>query len=134
MQNLNRARRRGQSIVEMVLLLPILLMMILGVVDFALAFTTHTRLRNAVAEGGYWAAQNPGDEDGIRAQIQTALQDLDPPVNDSDIDVDDCLLEDGEYQIEIVVRYDYPTIFGLFGAGSHIPLSNRTTLPQFGCR
>jgi hypothetical protein len=128
-------RRRGQSIVEMVLLLPILLMMLIGLVDFALAFTAHTRLRNAVAEGGYWAAQNPGDLDGAHAQIVSALQALKPPVRDEDIIITPCLLVDGEYQTEISVSYDFPVLFGVFTGGPHVQLRNNTTVPQFGgCR
>lgn len=135
MHVLTSARRRGQSVVEMVLLLPILLMMLLGMVDFALAFTAQTQLRNAVAEGGYWAAQNPGDEDGIRAQIHTTLQSLEPPIEDSDITIDDCVLDAGEFQTVITVSYDFPLLFGIFGPGPNVRLNNSTTLPQFGgCR
>jgi hypothetical protein len=112
-----------------------LLMMILGMVDFALAFSAHTTLRTAVAEGGYWSAQNPGDEDGVRAQIHMVLERLDPPVRDEDITIDTCIEVDGEFQTLISVRYDFPVIFGVFGAGPTIPLRNSTTLPQFGgCR
>lgn len=130
---LTRLRHRGQSIVEMVLLLPLLLMMLLGMADFALAFSAHATLRNGVAEGGYWAAQNPGDEAGVRAQIRTALQVLDPPITDADITYDPCEMDaSGEYQTVITVRYNFPVLFGVFGAGSQIPLSNSTTVPQFG--
>jgi hypothetical protein len=135
MRTLTRRRRRGQSIVEMVLLLPILLMMILGMVDFTLAFTAHTKLRNAVAEGGYWAAQNPGDVEGARNQILAALQQLRPAVRDQDIEITPCVADDGEFQTVISVRYNYPLLFGIFGGGSHVQLRNATTIPQFGgCR
>jgi hypothetical protein len=104
-------------------------------VDFALAFTAHTKLRNAVAEGGYWAAQNPGDENGVRAQIATALQSFTPPVRDEDITYEPCVPVDGEFQTEISVSYDYPVLFGVFTGGPHVQLRNTTTLPQFGgCR
>lgn len=138
MQLHTHPRRRGQSVVELVLLLPLLFMMILGMVDFALAFNTHTKLRSAVAEGGYWAAQNPGNVAGVKAQILAVLQDLDPPIDATDINVVECIQVDptvDKYETAITVRYDYPLLFGLFSAGSTIELSNSTTLPQFGgCR
>ena len=101
-----------------------------------LAFNTHTKLRNAVAEGGYWAAQNPGNEAGVRAQILSVLQDLDPPIDDTNITITSCIEEVTDvFETEITVRYDYPLLFGLFSPGSSIELSNSTTLPQFGgCR
>ena len=138
MQPHTQPRRRGQSVVELVLLLPLLFMMILGMVDFALAFNTHTKLRSAVAEGGYWAAQNPGNVAGVKAQVLAVLQDLDPPIDATNITVQDCIQVDAtvdKYETAITVRYDYPLLFGLFSAGSTIELSNSTTLPQFGgCR
>lgn len=125
----------GQSLVELALLLPLLLMMLMGMADFALAYTTHTRLRNAVAEGAYVASQNPGNEALVRAQILAVLVELDPPVEDADITYTPCVNVGGEFETEIAVRYSRPMIFGLFGAGPAVELTNSTTIPQFGgCR
>jgi Flp pilus assembly protein TadG len=118
--------------VELVLLLPVLLLMIFGLVDFALAFTAHTRLRNAVAEGGYYAAQNPGDVAGVRAQIRSALGATDPPLEDGDITITECVPDGDDFEVEISVSYAYPMLFGLFGAGPEVELRNSTTVPQFG--
>jgi hypothetical protein len=120
----------------MTVLLPLLLFMIFGMVDFSLAFSAHTKLRNAVAEGAYWAAQNPGDENGIKAQVVLAAEGLDPPLDPNRITVTPCIVVNAdEYEAEIALSYDYPVLFGFFGAGSQIELSNSTTIPQFGdCR
>jgi Flp pilus assembly protein TadG len=127
-----RRPARGQSLVELAMLLPLLLMMIMAMTDFALAFTTQTRLRNAVAEGGYVAAQNPGNEDIVRAQIREALQGLNPPIEDADIAIDPCVRQSGEYNTAISVAYERPLLFGLFGAGPSVTLRDQTTVPQFG--
>jgi hypothetical protein len=126
------ASRRGQSLVELAVLLPLLLMMLMAMADFALAYTTHARLRNAVAEGAYVAAQNPGNEALVEAQILAAADGLDPPVAVGDIVIDPCFEVDGEKVTAIRLRYLRPMMFGLFGAGAAVELTNSTTVPQFG--
>lgn len=114
------------------MLMPLLLIMLMAMTDYALAFTTHNRLRNAVAEGAYVAAQNPGDVALVRAQIHAALDDLSPPVDDADITITQCVLVGSDYETEISLRYDRPMLFGLFGVGASVELWNSTTVPQFG--
>jgi Flp pilus assembly protein TadG len=126
------ARTRGQSLVELAVVSPLLLMMILSMVDFALAFNTNIMIRNAVAEGGYYAAQNPGDDAGIRGQILHELRNLNPAVTNADITVTACVARTTGPETEIAVAYDYPLLFGLFGWGPTIELENSTTVPQFG--
>lgn len=123
----------GQSLVELAVLLPLLVVMLMGMADFALAYTTQTRLRNAVAEGGYVAAQNPGNDAAVRASIRAVLSDLNPPVTDANISIDPCIATGGdEHEAEITLRYSRPMLFGLFGSGAAVELTNRTTVPQFG--
>jgi Flp pilus assembly protein TadG len=46
-----RGRRSGQALVEFVLIAPILLLMIMGLVDFARAWQTHHAIADAAREG-----------------------------------------------------------------------------------
>jgi hypothetical protein len=125
-----RSRARGQSLVEIVLLLPILLTMILSMVDFSLAYARHVQIRNAVAEGGYYAAQNPGDLNGVRGQILHELRDLNPVLTAADITITPCIAGANGPETAIAVQYDHALIFG-----PSITLNNGTTVPQFGgCR
>jgi Flp pilus assembly protein TadG len=131
----NRHKRYGQSVVEITLALPLLLLIIFGMVDFTLAYTTQVFIRNAVAEGGYYAAQHPGDAQGVRNQITHELRDLRPAITDSDIDVATCGTGASGPQTEITVTYTYYMLFGLAGSGPTIVLHNGTVVPQFGgCR
>src|SRR5689334_7258038 len=66
-------RKQGQSVVEFALILTVLLTMLLGMVDFGLAYNSQVVIRNAVAEAGYYAIQNPRDTTGIQAAIDTEL-------------------------------------------------------------
>jgi hypothetical protein len=123
-------RAPGQSLVELVLLVPLLLTMILSMVDFSLAYATHVQIRNAVAEGGYYAAQNPGDLNGVRGQILHELRDLNPAITAADITITPCIAGSNGPETAIAIEYDHALIFG-----PSVTLNNATTVPQFGgCR
>jgi Flp pilus assembly protein TadG len=127
-----RHRSRGQSVVELTLTLPLLLLIIVGMVDFTLAYNTNVFIRNAVAEGGYYAAQNPGNAQGVRDQIRHELRDLQPAITDDDIGITTCEEGASGPQTEITVTYIYHVLFGLAGSGPTITLHNGTIVPQFG--
>ncbi|MFV9504182.1 MAG: TadE/TadG family type IV pilus assembly protein [Oscillochloridaceae bacterium umkhey_bin13] len=126
------AHATGQSIIELTILLPLLLMMIFGLVDLSLAFSTQVQLSSALAEGGYVIAQNPDDEAGARAQILHELRTLNPPPQATDITIGACQAGSGGIERELAIRYQYQPLFGLFGLGPTIELNSRTTVPQFG--
>jgi Flp pilus assembly protein TadG len=77
-------RQRGQSIVEFALMLPMLLLMTVGVVDFARAFGDHLALVNGVREGALYGAMRavnpPFDpaEAGERVRQEASSAGLDP--------------------------------------------------------
>jgi len=52
-------RLRGQSLVEFALVLPILLLLILGAMDFARMFSTKITLTNAAREGANYLSRHP---------------------------------------------------------------------------
>ena len=49
-------RSRGQSLVEFALVLPMLMILIFGVIDFGMALRSYITLTNATREGGRYAA------------------------------------------------------------------------------
>jgi Flp pilus assembly protein TadG len=67
-----QSSRRGQTLVEFAIILPLLLLIIFGVIDLGRAFYTSVVLSNAAREGARFAALNYGDaavspiEDAIR--------------------------------------------------------------------
>lgn len=60
---------QGQSLVEFVLLLPLLLMLILGAMDFGRLFFTKMVITNAAREGANYLAYHPGDITGMESII-----------------------------------------------------------------
>ncbi|HET8628468.1 MAG TPA: TadE/TadG family type IV pilus assembly protein [Thermomicrobiales bacterium] len=60
---------RGQSLVELALLLPLFTVILLGAVDFGQAFLAYNRLSNAVHEGALYAAQFPASTSDIQLRV-----------------------------------------------------------------
>lgn len=56
---LNQHNQRGQSIVEFALVMPILLILLIGVIFFTMAFNLQQVLNNAAREGARQWAMNP---------------------------------------------------------------------------
>lgn len=79
MERLNTdRRRRGQSLVEVALLLPLVVMLMLGLVDFGRAYYILVSLNDAADEGATYAAIHPADEMGIRVRSASASSKLVP--------------------------------------------------------
>lgn len=73
---MNRLKRsseksRGQSVVEMALLLPILLLVVIGLIEFGRAFLFYTMISNAAREGARYGMVHPGQD---AASIQAIRQ------------------------------------------------------------
>jgi Flp pilus assembly protein TadG len=65
--------RRGQSLVEMAITLPLLLLLVAGVLDLAHAFSVAGVLQNSAREGARYGATKPTDIPGIQdAAVQEA--------------------------------------------------------------
>ena len=60
-----RSRHRGQSLVELALTLPVLLLLLVGVLDLGRVYFAHMTLTNASREGARYATSNPNDTTGI---------------------------------------------------------------------
>ncbi len=71
------ARRRGASAVEFALVLPLLVTVVLGCVDFGRFAYTYIGVTNAAREGAYFAAKNPWTsttDAAWRAQLRLAVE------------------------------------------------------------
>jgi Flp pilus assembly protein TadG len=65
-----RSTERGQSLVELALSLPLLLLILLGTVDLGRAFFDYVELRNAAREGAGYGARRPEDRPGIEERVR----------------------------------------------------------------
>lgn len=75
-----RKRQRGQSLVEVALAMPLLLLIMAGLLDLGRAYFTFVSISDAAEEGAAYAAFYPDDHSLIReraAQASSGLIDLD---------------------------------------------------------
>jgi Flp pilus assembly protein TadG len=69
-------REGGSALVEMALIVPILMVPILGAVDFGRGFYLGQELASAAHAGAAYGAQNPTDTAGMKAAALAAAPDL----------------------------------------------------------
>lgn len=124
-------RRSGQSLVEFALLGTLLISLLLGVVDFSRGYMAQVAIKNAVAEAGYFAAQNPRDDTGIRRAVKAELSSFSPSVADSDILIDRSCTAGAE-QTTVRLQYQYGLLFSFIIPSATVTLGSETTVPQMG--
>jgi Flp pilus assembly protein TadG len=61
--------RRGQSLAELAIAFPLLLLLVAGVLDLAHAFSVAGVLQNAVREGARFGATQPSESDTIKNRV-----------------------------------------------------------------
>ena len=66
-----RERRRGQSLVELCLAMPLLLLLLLGTIDLGRMFYYTVQMHNAVREGAGYGAHFPTDTGGMTSRVTT---------------------------------------------------------------
>jgi len=59
----------GQSVVELALTMPLLLLVLLGTIDVGRVFLDYIEMRNAVVEGATYGTRHPFDGAGIAAAV-----------------------------------------------------------------
>lgn len=60
----------GQSLVEIALVLPVVLLLMLGTIDLGRCFFDYIEIRNAAFEGARYGARNPSDTAGIESLVR----------------------------------------------------------------
>jgi Flp pilus assembly protein TadG len=126
-----RNKQPGQSLVEMALLSTLLVTLLLGAVDFARAYQAQVAIKNAIAEAGYFAAQNPGDDAGIVRAVKAELSGFEPAIEDGNIAITRSCAAGAE-QTVVRLQYDYQLLFSFVVPGAAVMLGSETTVPQMG--
>jgi len=109
---------RGASAVEFALIAPLLVLLVIGIIEFGHAFQVHGQLSAAAREGvRAMALQN--DPAAARAAVRQATSTLDPAVTDAQISITPaaCPLTGGSTTVRLTIDYDMPFLTGFLGAG-----------------
>lgn len=120
------SRQSGASLVEFAILAPLLVLLLLGIIEFGWKFGQFNEVRHAVREGSRFAAVDGGDNAAIRVTVCDALDGLDAGVTavrvqmtrtDTDLDGD---FEVGEEGL-ILVEVDADSLTGAPGIDIFLP-------------
>jgi Flp pilus assembly protein TadG len=109
---------RGASAVEFALIVPLLIALVVGIIEFGHAFQVQGQLSAAAREGvRAMALQN--DPAAARAAVRNATSTFDPTVADAQIAITPpaCPAAGGGTTVRLTIDYDMPLLTGLFGAG-----------------
>jgi Flp pilus assembly protein TadG len=118
-----RKAERGQSLVEVAVSLPVILLLLAGTLDFGMAIFSSMILRDAAQEGALFASFNPANQAAIENRARNINpEDADDPIY-SPVDLknkdlvkvavkiigDDCqgATDDAANSVQVTVAYDY---------------------------
>ena len=113
-----RRSEHGQSLVELAMSLTVILLLLAGVVDFAIAYFSFSAMQDAAQEGALYGSIHPDDEDGIKERVRGVSTN---PVHLADEDLVDVVVtvsgdacEGSEVRVNVI--YDYPISMPFIGA------------------
>ncbi len=112
------ADERGATAVEFAFIVPLLLVLVLGIVEFGHAFQVQGTLSAAAREGvRLMALQN--DPAAARAAVRNAASSLHPGITDAQIAISPAAcpqLNGGTTSVRLTISYPMPYLTGFFGS------------------
>lgn len=105
---------RGAAAVEFALVLPLLIILVLGMVEFGRAFQVQSTLAAAAREGVRIVALHD-DSAAATAAVQSASTSLDPGLTAGNIAIAGCA--GGAANASVDIAYQLPFLTGFFGSG-----------------
>lgn len=105
---------KGQSLVETALILPVLLLLLTGIIDFGLLFNSYLVVSNASREGARYAAVGNTDAQ-IMAAAGNAAASLDPARLEIVVTPGEAARDTGD-SVTVTVRYGYSMITPVIAA------------------
>ncbi|MCZ2828435.1 pilus assembly protein [Modestobacter sp. VKM Ac-2986] len=109
---------RGASAVEFALIVPLLVLLVLGIVEFSHAYRVQGTLSAAAREGvRVMALQN--DPAAARGTVRNAADTLSPAITDAQIVVSPtaCPQSVTPTNVRVTITYRMPYLTGFFGSG-----------------
>ncbi len=98
-------KEKGQSVLEVALVLPVILLILAGVLDLGRLYYVTVALTDAAGEGATYAAINPNDTDQIISRAQSAAEGL-VQIQTENVIVDCPSVSPGN-PVTVTVGYDF---------------------------
>ncbi len=124
--------RRGQALTEMAMVIPILLLMVVGIMEFGRAWALSQVVTDAARQGARIASllnNSSAGEDSVRRVVRQALEAGNITYNANMVEIDDGFKAGTSTPVAVTVRVPYD--FGVFrpvfrlAAGSYSPKDSR---------
>jgi Flp pilus assembly protein TadG len=130
-QDTRRPNDHGQSVLEMTIALPILLLLLIAVIDFARAFDAYIVLTNAVREGARVGTRELGlGEEFIQELVRDDVLGSGTNItNMVDFEVDDVTVEIGSSAVTVTVNYEFELWFAGIVGFDTIQLEKQAAMP-----
>ncbi|MFZ5642259.1 MAG: TadE/TadG family type IV pilus assembly protein [Bacillota bacterium] len=119
---------RGQAMVELALVLPVLLVLFMGVIEFGRIYHSYLMITNASREGARVAILGGSDAD-IAARVTQSTAGLDTSRLQTTVSPDPTLRKTGA-MATVGVRYQIPLVFPLFDTflPNPLPIASQTVM------
>jgi Flp pilus assembly protein TadG len=103
----HRTRRseKGQDLIEFALLLPLLLLLLTGIMEFGLAVMAYNTIANAAREGARYGIIHPADDAAIEARARELTTGLDQ----DELDVAVARPVAGTIQVDVTYLHHFVT-------------------------
>lgn len=115
--NLRLKSKKGQSLVETALIMPVIILILTGIIDFGMMFNNYIVVSNASREGARSAAVGATDAQ-IKTVVNTVTSTLDKNKITISISPAGTLRKKGD-EVVVTVKYDYslitPVVSGILG-------------------
>ncbi|MFQ5593337.1 MAG: TadE family protein [Anaerolineae bacterium] len=122
--------QEGQSLIELALLLPVLVLIMAGMLDLGRAFQAYTVVVNAAREGARYGAYNPTDSYGILDRVQQEANESGVDLSQSTVIIEMTNVSPG-VPIKVTVIYQFQPVMGLILGGQSISIRGSVSVVQF---
>ncbi len=126
-------RRKGQGLVELALLAPILIFMLMATVDFARAYSAYIEVSNSARAGAIYGSRSKANASNANAVRDAALADSPTifgkaPTISSSTATD----SDGYQQVTVTVNYTFTVLTGIPGLPKTVNMSRTVQMRVVG--
>jgi Flp pilus assembly protein TadG len=122
---------RGQSLIELALTLPIMLLLVLATVDIGMGFRTYIGLSTAAREGVRWISIHPNDPAGALARVsaEAGRMGLLPGEGSYTVDISPSYprYRAGQ-EVTVTINYRHQLLFGSLTRIPEVPFTARATM------
>lgn len=125
---------RGQSLVELAFVLPLLAIILLGAIDFGRVFYSFITITNASREGARYGASAPTDTTGIKNRViaeTTGTVTIDPNRITITCDPSPCGEDSDSITVRVEADFDIIVAAPFLPWGNTIVIRAHTTMPVF---